>query len=507
MEFAVEKPFRDSIMKPASMFGNLIDWLDRRPKATVTAAGLVLVVLIGAVDRVTPAEMIFAIFYLIPITFVAWFAGRNAGVLIAFASGITWLVVNLLLATPGWKPFIPYWNALSGLVVFLGVVFLVSTIKALNEGLEGKVEQRTEELRTSVAEHQQTEDRLRTSEERFRQLAEGINEVFWMTDIENGQVIYVSPAYEVVWGRTSASWYESPRSRIEAIHPEDRERVARAIADKRSKKGYDEEYRVVRPDGAIRWVHDRAFPIFDKTGQVYRLAGIAEDITHRKRLERKVLEVSDQEQRRIGRDLHDGLCQHLTATMFASKILEEELAQQSSPQSTQAGQIAEFIDRAISQARNVARGLDPVKVATNGLMSALEELAATVRTMQRLDCVFRSDAPVLIDDDATAIHLYRIAQEAINNAVKHAQPKHIEIGLDGSGEKITLTIQDDGVGLPPAPHKRDGMGLQTMNYRARAIGATLDVRRVQPRGTMVTCALPKNLVTRPSKDEIEYQHE
>jgi PAS domain S-box-containing protein len=490
-------------MKPAYMFGNLVNWLERRPKASLTAAGLVLVVLIGAVDRVTPAEMIFAIFYLIPITFVTWFAGRNAGILIAFASGITWLVVNLMLATPGWKPFIPYWNALSGLLVFLGVVFLISTVKALNAGLEDKVEQRTRELSTSVADHQRTEDRLRTSEERFRQLAEGINEVFWMTDIENGEVIYVSPAYEVLWGRTSASWYESPRSRIEAIHPEDRERVAQATADKRSKAGYDEEYRIVRPDGAIRWIHDRAFPIFDKTGEVYRLAGIAEDVTQRKRLERKVLEVSDQEQRRIGRDLHDGLCQHLTATMFASKILEEELAKQSSPQATQAGQIAEFVSRAISQARNVARGLDPVKVATNGLMSALEELAASVRTMQRLDCVFRSDAPVLIDDDATAIHLYRIAQEAMNNAVKHAQPKHIEIGLDSSDEKITLTVRDDGVGLPPAPRKRDGMGLQSMNYRARAIGATLEVRRGPAGGTIVTCALPKNLVTRPPRDEIE----
>ena len=150
-------------MKSAYMFGNLVDWLERRPKASLTAAGLVLVVLIGAVDRVTPAEMIFAIFYLIPITFVTWFAGRNAGILIAFASGITWLVVNLMLATPGWKPFIPYWNALSGLLVFLGVVFLISTVKALNAGLEDKVEQRTRELSTSVADHQRTEDRLRTS--------------------------------------------------------------------------------------------------------------------------------------------------------------------------------------------------------------------------------------------------------------------------------------------------------------------------------------------------------
>ena len=319
-----------------------------------------------------------------------------------------------------------------------------------------------------MTEHQRAEERLGASEERFRQLAEAINEVFWLTDIESGQVIYVNPAYEVVWGRTRASWYESSRSRIEAVHPEDRARVRHATAYKESRTGYDEEYRIVRPDGAIRWVHDRAFPIFDKAGEVYRLAGIAEDVTERKRLERKVLEVSDQEQRRIGRDLHDGFCQHLTATMFASKILEDELARESLPQASQAGQITDFISRAISQARAVARGLDPVKVATNGLMSALEELAATVRTMQRIDCVFRSDAPVLIDDDATAIHLYRVAQEAINNAVRHGQPKHVEIGLEGADEKIVLTIQDDGVGFPPTHRKRGGMGLQTMQLsRAR----------------------------------------
>lgn len=485
----------------------IIAWLDQRSKLALTATGLVLVIVIGVVDRFTPAEMIFAIFYLVPILFVTWFAGKRAGVFIAVASGVTWLVVDLLLATPGWKPFIPYWNALSGLVVFLAVVTLLSAVKAMNKGLEGKVDQRTTELKASIQEHQRTGDRLRTSEERFRQLAEGINEVFWMTDSKNSKVIYVSPAYEVVWGRTCASWYDAPHSRLEAVHPEDRERVLLAIAKGQFTEGYDEEYRIVRPDGAIRWVHDRAFPIYDKTGEVYRLAGIAEDVTQRRRLERKVLEISDQEQRRIGRDLHDGLCQHLTATMFASRILEEELAKQLSPQAAQAGQIAEFINRAIAQARDVARGLDPVKVAANGLMSALEELAATVRTMQRVNCVFRSDAPVLLDDDAAAIHLYRIAQEAVNNAVKHARPTHIEISLDGSDKNITLTIKDDGVGVPMILRKGDGMGLQTMHYRSRVIGASLDVRRDTEGGTVVTCALPKHLAARTTKEENEPQHE
>jgi len=484
------------------MLRHVIGWLNRRSKASLIATALVYVALVGTVDGLTPAAVLFAIFYLPAIMLVTWFAGKGAGVLIAVASGIAWLIAGQMLATTGSPAFIPYWNALTGLAVFLAVVFLLSAVKRLNERLEERVEQRTHELKMEIDSHQRTEDRLRAGEERFRQLAEGINEVFWMTDIENKDVIYVSPAYEMVWGRTCASWYESSGSRLEAIHPEDRDRILQVAESKQYKDGYDEEYRVVRPDGAVRWVHDRAFPVYDKTGAVYRLAGIAEDITQRKQLEKKVLEVSDQEQRRIGQDLHDGLCQHLTATMFASKILAEELALKSRTEAAQATQIAEFIERAISQARNVARGLDPVKVATNGLMSALEELAATIQDLYRIRCVFRSDGSVLIDDHAAAIHLYRIAQEAVNNAVKHGKPTQIEIGLDAVGEKLILTVQDDGVGLRESSDRRNGMGRHTMNYRANMIGASLQFHRRADAGTVVTCTVPKNLVMHPSKEGV-----
>ncbi len=485
------------------MSRSVIHWLEQRSRVALTAAGLLVVLIVGTMDHLTPASMSFAILYLVPVLIVTWFAGRGAGAVIACASAIAWLIVNREQADPRMPAFIPYWNAISGLVVFLAVVVLMSVVKALNEGLEDKVEQRTGELKSEVAQHQRTEELLRTSEQRFRQLAEAINEVFWMTDVTNSQVIYVSPGYEVIWGRTCASLYAEPNSRLDAIHPEDRERVQRAASTSRLDGGYDEEYRIVRGDGSIHWVRDRAYPIYDKAGAVYRIAGIAEDITERKRLEKKVLEVSDQEQRRIGQDLHDGLCQHLTATMIASKILQEELSHQSLPQAAQAGQIATFIERAIHQARGVARGLDPVKIATNGLMSALEELANTIRTMHRIDCLFQPDDPVLIDDDAAAIHLYRIAQEAVNNAVKHGRPSHIEIGLSTMDEKIVLTIKDDGIGLPKAPDRASGMGWQTMHYRARMIGATLEVRRAPEGGTVVTCTLLKTPAVKPTKKTME----
>jgi PAS domain S-box-containing protein len=133
-----------------------------------------------------------------------------------------------------------------------------------------------------ITERKQAQKAARESEERFRQLAESIREVFWMSDIEKNRIIYVSPGYQQIWGRTCESLYESPRSWLEAIHPEDRPRVLHAALTKQVLGEYNEEYRIVRPDGSIRWIHDRAFPIRDGNGNVYRITGIADDITDRK---------------------------------------------------------------------------------------------------------------------------------------------------------------------------------------------------------------------------------
>src|SRR6516165_12570283 len=124
---------------------------------------------------------------------------------------------------------------------------------------------------------------LAESEGRFRQLAENVNEVFWMADPQTTQILYISPAYERVWGRSCQSLYVQPRSFLEAIHTDDRERMRSDVLEKHSRgEATDDEYRVVRPDGAVRWVRDRAFPVRDAKGQVYRMVGIAEDITERK---------------------------------------------------------------------------------------------------------------------------------------------------------------------------------------------------------------------------------
>ena len=143
-------------------------------------------------------------------------------------------------------------------------------------------------MHVDVTAEKQADEGLCASEWRFRQMAENIRDVFWLTDSAKTQMLYVSPAYEAIWGRSCESLYASPRDWVDAIHPEDRERVLQAAQPSRRAMNDVEEYRIMRPDGAIRWIRDRAFPIFHNEREVYRIAGLAEDITERKEAERRI---------------------------------------------------------------------------------------------------------------------------------------------------------------------------------------------------------------------------
>jgi PAS domain S-box-containing protein len=217
------------------------------------------------------------------------------------------------------------------------------------------------------------------------------------------------------------------------------------------------------------------------------------DITERRRLEQEIIEVSDREQIRIGQDLHDGLCQVLAGINMLAVVLKRELAANARPEAADAEAIAAYASKAVAQARAVSRGLSPVELETHGLMAALEELAASTEKLFKVRCQFVCQDHVLIRDNAKATHLYRIAQEAISNAVKHGQAANITITLSDGDRTGHLIITDDGsgfAGAAPSQGRGKGMGLRTMNYRATIIGATLAIESLQPRGTRVTCSFP-----------------
>jgi signal transduction histidine kinase len=211
------------------------------------------------------------------------------------------------------------------------------------------------------------------------------------------------------------------------------------------------------------------------------------DITESKRLERAILDISAREQRHIGQDLHDGLGQHLTGIAFMSKALEHRLADRSLPESSDAAKIVNMVNQAIHRTRELSRGLLPVVSDARGLMSALEQWSSEVQDLFGVSCRFHCDRPVLVYDNDAAMHLYHIAQEAVNNALKHGRPKHIVITLSEAGGAAALSILDDGTGIPEDVGQSRGMGMHIMNYRAKMVGGTLEVHRARAGGTEIIC--------------------
>ena len=208
------------------------------------------------------------------------------------------------------------------------------------------------------------------------------------------------------------------------------------------------------------------------------------------RLEREIIGVSEREQRRIGQDLHDGLCQNLAAIGCAAKSLADDLGEKAQPTAREAQDIEAMLKSAILQARDLARGIHPVHLDETGLSVALESLAITLSRLTGVTVLFQAAAEVPVNDPEVAINLYRITQESLNNAVKHSRATQITITLSREGDQAVLCIADNGIGLLQDVAQRAGMGLKTMEYRARQLGGRLELKPRLGGGTIVKCAVP-----------------
>lgn len=231
-------------------------------------------------------------------------------------------------------------------------------------------------------------------------------------------------------------------------------------------------------------------PIRDARGRVVGASTIARDMTAERDLETRLLEAGEHERQRVGRDLHDGLGQQLSGLELLCRTLTRALEKRGLPEAKTAHLMVSQIQEAIVQTRALARGLTPVMDRPNGLMLALEELARTTRTLFGVRCAFHCEEPVLLAEHTSALHLYRIAQESVTNAVRHGQARRVDVSLARTARNLVLEIRDNGTGLPARPRNSDGMGFSIMKYRTSMLDGTLRVQNTPPRGAAVICMVP-----------------
>lgn len=247
---------------------------------------------------------------------------------------------------------------------------------------------------------------------------------------------------------------------------------------------FNTEYHHSSASGREYWFAVTATPLANGGGAVV----LHENVSARKMMEGEILKISEAERRRVGQDLHDSLSQHLGGTALMAAALATSLARAHLPQSEDALQIAGLIRAAVRQTRELARGLHPVELDSQGLVSALHELAQSVGG--HVTCACRCPEELAITNNEVAVNLYRIAQESVANALKHGRPEKIVITLKQAARYLVLTVEDDGLGFKPLTDSSKRMGLHIMRYRASSLGAKLEVGNRLTSGARVRCSLP-----------------
>ncbi|MBA2242228.1 MAG: PAS domain-containing sensor histidine kinase, partial [Chthoniobacterales bacterium] len=370
-------------------------------------------------------------------------------------------------------------------------------------------------------------EELRRSDERFRLLVEGARD-YAMFLLDRGNIItFWSSGAERVFGWTQEEAVGQSGEMI--FTAEDR---ASGAVEREIKTALDEgraaERRFhLRKDGSRFWADGVLMRLDDQRDRLRGYAKVARDATDQRRiedelrhardemeqrvlertrdllttnaelertmaqrqqLEKELLEISEREKRRIGEDLHDMVCQELTATALFLRSNAKKLAHDPAAAET-LEESAQIVNRNVGLARDLARGLQPADLKGAGLKQALRSLAEQACESTEIKCHFKAHAGVRVTDDIVALHLYRVAQEAVNNAVKHSGAKNILITLDRNKEHVCMSVQDDGKGFFPSRRSK-GLGVHIMRYRANALGGQLKIERRRHGGMDITCVIP-----------------
>ncbi len=379
-----------------------------------------------------------------------------------------------------------------------------------------------------LTERKKAEEAFRESERRFRLLVEGTPDYAMLLLDRNNKITFWSTGAERVFGWSAEEAVGQAGNLI--FTREDREKgvIEKELGIARARGHAPDRRWLVRKDGTRIWVDGVMHRIDDKNGELGGFAKVARDASDQRRiedelrhardefeqrvvertadlmatnnvlertmaqrtqLERELLEISEREKRRIGDDLHDVVCQELTATALFLKSMATKLAKESPAAAATLNESAQLVNRNVGLARDLARGLQPAEVDAAGLKAALKSLATQACEKTEIKCHFKAARGVRVSDNTVALHLYRIVQEALNNALKHSGAENILVILDRSEENICVTVEDDGKGLKPKKREK-GLGLHIMRYRANALGGKLIIEQRKRGGTEVRCVIP-----------------
>jgi PAS domain S-box-containing protein len=327
---------------------------------------------------------------------------------------------------------------------------------------------------------------LRASESRLRSMVDNAPMGIMLTTTD-GRLSYINDALLRLCGLTLAQAQQA--GSVLTIHPDDLGRLARGWRERRgSGLPYASAGRYLRPDGSVAWWEATTAPIVVDDNLAAHVVMVL-DVTEQLALEREVAEAVGREQDRLGMELHDGLGQELTGLAISLESLVRQAEAGGHPLRKDMRELADLASQSVAMCRQIAQGLAPMQLARGGLRNALRSLSASARSLYgvRMRCRVRG----LGDQDLpsnTAHQIYRISQEAISNAIRHGQATQIDLRVIRDGDRLQLLVQDNGRGMMEAP-AADGMGLHTMRYRAKMIGAELDVGPAAGTGVRVRCSL------------------
>jgi PAS domain S-box-containing protein len=465
----------------------------RRPILHLT--GVVLcATAVFVVDALTPRGIEVWVFYLPVILFLVLL--KNPRQIILGGAGCSVLVVIGSVVSP--EGMAPVWRDVLNRGMGLMTIWL-STYRGLI------LCNRTTQLATALAALQQeivarrkTEQLLSEHEERLRLAMQGAGMGTWDLNLRTGKLIWSETQFRMLGYEPMPSGEASQEMWFSRVHPDDRKQIREAQEKARRERSlHCAEYRVRLPTSPNpMWMEVFGRFFYDTQGKAVRFIGVSFDITRRKELEsevlrREVLKTAVREQQHIGQELHDGVGQELTGLGLMAQSLVQHLPE-ASPEKRIALRLGAGLDQVHRNVRELARGLIPVYVETRGLSAALEELAA--RTTEQFDVGITAECHewVELPDNQTATEIFRIAQEAVTNALRHGRPRQIHLTLLSESNGLRLSINDDGIGIQGRSRPGDGLGLRIMEYRAGLIGGRLQIGSSEGGGTCVTLTLPRS---------------